>query len=59
MIEFTDQVINADDMGLGDFRFTSLSKFQIDANNPLQDEGRLYVRDRDGVLYYLTATKVG
>ena len=46
-------------MGLGSFRFTSLTAHQLDANDPIKDEGRLYVRDKNGILYYITATKVG
>jgi hypothetical protein len=46
-------------MGMGDFKFTSLTAHQIAPSDPAQDEGRLYVRDKDGILYYITATKVG
>jgi hypothetical protein len=58
-IEFSNEGISSEDMGMGDFRFTSLTAHQLDANNPVQDEGRLYIRDREGILYYITATKVG
>tara|TARA_Y100000361_G_scaffold130864_1_gene127179 strand:- start:475 stop:717 length:243 start_codon:yes stop_codon:yes gene_type:complete len=58
-IEFSSQNIVSEDLGLGDFRFTSLTASQLAPSDPAQDEGRLYIRDREGVLYYITATKVG
>tara|TARA_B100001939_G_scaffold312305_1_gene295398 strand:+ start:16 stop:258 length:243 start_codon:yes stop_codon:yes gene_type:complete len=58
-IEFSNENIVAEDLGMGDFRFTSLTASQLAPSDPAQDEGRLYVRDRNGVLYYITATKVG
>jgi|TARA_R100001530_G_scaffold133672_1_gene107423 hypothetical protein len=58
-INFSNESINSDSMGMGDFKFTSLTAHQIAPSDPAQDEGRLYVRDKDGILYYITATKVG
>jgi|10_taG_2_1085330.scaffolds.fasta_scaffold28410_2 hypothetical protein len=58
-IEFSTEAINSDDMGNGDFRFTSLKASQIDAGVPAKAEGRFYIKDREGILYYITATKVG
>ena len=58
-IEFSSSAVDSDDLGLGDFKFTSLTASQLAPSDPTQDEGRLYIRDREGILYYLTATKVG
>ena len=58
-IEFSNKGINSDEMGMGDFKFTSLTAHQLDANDPTQDEGRLYIRDQDGIMFYITATNVG
>ena len=58
-IEFSDSAISADDIGNGSFRFTSLKAHQIAPSDPATDEGRLYMKDRNGILYYITATRVG
>jgi len=58
-IEFSNSAITPEDLGMGDFRFTSLTESQLAPSDPAKDEGRLYVRDRDGILYYITAIKVG
>lgn len=58
-ITFDNKEVNAESLGNGDFRFTSLKKHQLAPSDPAQDEGRLYVRDKEGVMYYITATKVG
>lgn len=58
-INFETKEITSEDLGNGDFVFTSLTKSQIAPSDPTEDEGRLYMKDRDGVLYYITATKVG
>jgi len=58
-ISFTTDEITSNNIGTGDFRFTSLTKFQLSGSEPAQDEGRLYIKDKDGVLYYIQATKVG
>ena len=58
-IEFSDKELTSDDVGNGNFRFTSLKAHQIAPSDPVKDEGRLYIKDRDGILYYITATRVG
>lgn len=58
-IGFSTSGINTEEMGMGDLKFTSLTAHQLDANDPVQDEGRLYIRDKSGVLFYITATRVG
>lgn len=58
-IGFVTSAINTEEMGMGDLKFTSLTAHQLDANDPAQDEGRLYIRDKSGVLFYITATRVG
>lgn len=58
-INFDNKEVVSEDLGLGDFKFTSLTKHQIAPSDPAQDEGRLYIRDKEGVMYYITATKVG
>jgi|TARA_R100000995_G_scaffold84261_1_gene62412 hypothetical protein len=58
-ISFTKKEVLAKDLGNGDFKFASLTKAQIAPSDPTQDEGRLYVKDIDGAVYYITATKVG
>ena len=58
-ITFTKNEVTAEDLGNGDFKFASLTKSQLAPSDPTKDEGRLYVKDVDGVVYYITATKVG
>ena len=58
-IGFSNSEVVSEDLGKGDFRFTSLTAHQLAPSDPAQDEGRLYIRDREGILYYITATKVG
>ena len=58
-IGFSTSGINTEEMGMGDLKFTSLTAHQLDVNDPAQDEGRLYIRDKTGVLFYITATRVG
>ena len=58
-IEFATTAVTSEDLGMGDLKFTSLTKSQLTPSDPVQDEGRLYVRDKEGILYYITATKVG
>ena len=58
-IEFDNKAVTKEDLGMGDFKFTSLTASQLAPADPANDEGRLYIRDRNGVLYYITATKVG
>ena len=58
-IEFSDSALTSDDLSDGNFRFTSLKAHQIAPSDPPSDEGRLYIKDRNGILYYITATRVG
>jgi hypothetical protein len=58
-INFSKSEVQNGEMGMGDFKFTSLMKGQLSPNEPTQDEGRLYIKDQAGILYYITATRVG
>jgi hypothetical protein len=58
-IGFAESALTSDDLGDGDFRFTSLKAHQIAPSDPTSDEGRLYIKDRNGIMYYITATRVG
>lgn len=58
-INFTTTEITSESLGNGDFKFTSLTKSQLAPSDPSEDEGRLYIKDKSGALYFITATKVG
>ena len=58
-IGFSKSEVQNGELGNGDFKFTSLTKGQLSPAEPIQDEGRLYIKDQAGVMYYITATKVG
>ena len=58
-IGFTKGEVASSELGINDFRFSSLRANQLGPGSPSTSEGRLYVKDGDGVLYYITATKVG
>jgi hypothetical protein len=58
-IQFTSEAITSEDMGMGSFKFASLTQSQLSPSEPQEDEGRLYIRDTEGVLYYIKATRVG
>jgi hypothetical protein len=59
LINFSKSGVSNTEMGMGDFKFTSLTKGQLSPSEPTQDEGRLYIKDQAGILYYITATRVG
>ncbi len=59
LINFSKAEVQNGELGMGDFKFTSLTKGQLSPSEPTQDEGRLYIKDQAGVLYYITATRVG
>ena len=58
-IGFVSGEVASSEMGNSDFRFSSIRANQIGPGSPASDEGRLYIKDSNGVLYYITAIKKG
>ena len=58
-IGFVSGEVASSEMGNSDFRFSSIRANHIGPGSPASDEGRLYIKDGNGVLYYITALKKG
>lgn len=57
-VKVHSKVLKSNDLNSGQFAFTKVKKESESPGSPTSDEGRLYFKDKEGVLWKFTGEKV-